>query len=59
MKIFNVDKQIVGETSVIRLTICEIFIFTLTESSNKGRHLAVGIGIMPCEISLQLSIWER
>ena len=59
MKIFNVDKQVVGETSVIRLTILEIFNITLTESTNKGKHLALGIGIMPCEISLQLSIWDK
>jgi len=59
MKIFNVDKQVVGDTSVIRLSICELFTFTLTESTNKGKHLALGVGIMPCEISLQLSIWEK
>ena len=59
MKIFNVDKQVVGDTSVIRLSILEIFNLTLTESTNRGKHLALGFGIMPCEISLQLSIWDK
>jgi len=58
MKLFGYDKQQVGETSVVRLTFLYVLTLTLTESSNKGNHLAFGIGILPCEISLQLSIWE-
>jgi hypothetical protein len=58
MKIFGFDKQLVGNTSIVRLTLLYVFTLTITESTNKGKHLAFGIGILPCEISLQLSIWE-
>lgn len=58
MKLFGFSTQKKGDTSVVRLTLLYVITITLTESSNNGNHLAFGIGIIPCEISLQLSIWE-
>jgi|TARA_R100001530_G_scaffold67149_1_gene47912 hypothetical protein len=57
MKLFDIVNHNDGKVSGIRITLLWIISLTITHNNNKGKHLNIGFGMKPLEISLQFSIW--
>ena len=56
--LFNVETINQQYTSGLKFFIFTFLTITFMENHYQGEHLSVGLGIVPLEISIQLSIWK-